>query len=606
MSDSARLTAAVGALLDADDVEAADLAARLRETTRHLPGPLRGGLTAAVTALDVGCRVRTGHALARLDAQQRARFIGALAGTRLGASLVEAVKVPVLMAAGAQRVQLPLEPQNPLADPPLDCTPSPSWPTCSTADVVIIGSGAGGAVVARALARAGLSVVVVEEGRHHPSSEFRERQPAQRFSTLYRDGGAGVMLGSPPVLLPVGRAVGGTTVVNSGTCYRTPQHVLDAWRGDWGLDLADALPGYLDDVEALLSVAPQPMDVLGRNGTLALLGAQRLGWHAAPLRRNAPGCRGSGQCAAGCPSGAKNGVHRNALPDACAAGARIVSRARVTRVLVEQGRAAGVAATRPDGSTLEILAPTVVVAAGATQTPSLLRRSGLGGHPGLGRGLAVHPAIAVAGRFDEPVRPWQGVMQSVGVEQFHDDGVLIEATSTPPGLGSFVFPGVGASLRAQLDDAEHLAHLGAMVADRPSGRVYGARRTILRYDLAELDATKLRRALVAMGELLFAAGAREVLTGLAHSPVVSSPGELSAAAHATPMSRWHVAAFHPTGSARMGADAQHCPVDVSGALRGVQGVYVADASVLPTCPEVNPQLTIMALAMAVASGITSR
>jgi choline dehydrogenase-like flavoprotein len=403
--------------------------------------------------------------------------------------------------------------------------------------------------------------------------------------------------------MPIGRAVGGTTLVNSGTCYRTPERVRDLWRTAWGLPLAERLPDLLDEVERTLGVAPQPVDVLGNNGLLALRGAQRLGWTAAPLRRNAAGCRGCGQCAAGCPSGAKNGVHRNALPEACAAGARIVTSARVVRVLVENGRAAGVVARRRDGSTLEILAPVVVAAAGAPQTPALLRRSGLGGHPGLGRGMAVHPAAAVAGRFDEPVLAWQGVLQSVGIEQFHDAGVLIEATSSPPGLGSFLLPGAGRALRAELDGADRLAYLGAMVADRPSGRVIGARRPLLRYDLAPEDAAKLRRSLAAMGEVLFAAGAREVLTGLRRTPIVSSPDELSALASSVPARELHLAAFHPTGSARMGADAQSCPVDVDGRLRGVDGVYVADASVLPSCPEVNPQLSIMALALGIAEGI---
>ena len=593
----------VAALLAAGDAEADDVAARLERSTASLPAAVRTAVAAAILAIDTGARLRTGHRLADLEPQHREAFITSLAATSVGGQLIEAVKIPILMAAGAHRVQLPLGEGTPIDDPWLDCTPAPQWPARSTADAVVVGSGAGGAMVARTLARAGLTVVVVEEGRHHPTAEFRARQPADRFSDLYRDGGASVMLGSPPILLPVGRAVGGTTLVNSGTCYRTPAGVQDMWRNAWGIPLAEQLPELLDEVESTLSVAPQPVDVLGRNGLTALRGAAHLGWTAGPLRRNAPGCRGYGQCAAGCPSGAKNGVHRNALPQACAAGARVLTEARVARLLVDGNRAAGVLARCRDGSTLEILAPIVVVAAGATQTPSLLRRSGLGRHPGLGRGLAVHPATSVAGRFDEPVLAWQGVLQSVGIEQLHAEGVLIEATSTPPGLGSFVLPGVGRALRAELDAADHLAHIGAMVADRPSGRVLGTHRTLLRYDLATEDAAKLRRAITAMGQVLFAAGAREVLTGLARHPRASSMADLLDIASRVPARELHIAAFHPTGSARMGADRQRCPVDADGRLRGAHGVYVADASVLPTCPEVNPQLTIMAMALGIADGI---
>jgi choline dehydrogenase-like flavoprotein len=447
-------------------------------------------------------------------------------------------------------------------------------------------------MAARTLARAGLSVVIVEEGRRFVAADFRGRPPLERFTGLYRDGGTTFALGRPPVLLPEGRAVGGTTVVNSGTCYRTPARVQRHWSG-LGVPM-DGFDAYLDEVESTLQVARQPIDVLGRNGLLALEGAQRLGWRAAPLRRNAPGCGGSGQCAAGCPRNAKNGVHLNALPQACAAGARIVTHAKVERVFVERGRATGIRARRPDGTHLEILSPRIVVAAGATQTPPLLRRSGLGGHPGLGRGMAIHPATSVAGRFDEPVVSWSGVMQSVGVEELHGDGILIEATASPHGMNSFVLPGTGRALRRRLAESDRLAVIGAMIADEPVGRVHGRRRALPRYDLSRRDAARLRRALGAMGRILLAAGAREVLTGLPRHPIARTTDELDEAVRSTPAADLHLAGFHPTGTARMGTGT---PVDPFGRLRGVRGVHVVDASVLPTCPEVNPQLTIMAMAL---------
>lgn len=155
-----------------------------------------------------------------------------------------------------------------------------------------------------------------------------------------------------------------------------------------------------------------------------------------------------------------------------------------------------------------------MTAAGALQTPPLLRRSGLGGHPRLGRNLSVHPATSVAGRFTEPVTAWQGVLQSAGIEELHDRGVLIEATASPPGMGSFVLPGLGRELRRELEDADHLATLGAMIADRPSGRVQGRDRTLVRYDLDPRDGDRLMTAVRAMGRLLFAAGAEEILTGV--------------------------------------------------------------------------------------------
>ncbi|MEO3829625.1 GMC family oxidoreductase [Actinomadura sp. B10D3] len=596
------MTGTVAALLgieDADDL--ARVAARAEALGRALPAPARLGLRAGAGTLDALSRLATGHPLEALDAERRDAFCALLTSREPAARLVEALKIPLLLAAGTELLPPPGAAGDPRPDAPLDCTPSADWPSCSTADAVVIGSGAGGAMAARTLARRGMSVLVLEEGRRFTVAEFRDRPPLDRFLDLYRDGGSAVALGRPPVLLPEGRAVGGTTVVNSGTCYRTPDRVLRRWAG-MGVPV-DGFGAHLDEVEATLRVTRQPVAPLGRNGLLALEGAERLGWRAAPLRRNAPDCRGSGQCAAGCPHNAKYGVHLNALPQACEAGARIVTEARVERVLVERGTATGVRARRPDGTTFEILSPRVVVAAGATQTPLLLRRSGLGGHPRLGRGMAVHPATNVAGRFAEPVVSWSGVMQSVGIEELHGDGILIEATASPPGMSSFPLPGAGRALRRELENADRLAVLGAMIADAPSGRVHGRNRPLVRYDLAREDAARLRRALVAMGRILFAAGAAEVLTGLPRRPVVRDEAELTRAVAMAPAADLHLAGFHPTGTARLGADAARAPVDPSGRLRGVRGVHVADASVLPSCPEVNPQLTVMAMALRIAEGV---
>ncbi|MET8681542.1 GMC family oxidoreductase N-terminal domain-containing protein [Streptomyces sp. NPDC004647] len=584
---------------------------RLEGVLAAMPRPARAGVRGAARAIDAYATARTGRRLGRLTPAERESVLASLAARPALLPLLDAVKVPVMLAAGTERM-LYEEPGGalgapPPADPPLDCVPSTAWPDRSRADAVVIGSGAGGAIAARALARAGMSVVVLEEGRRHTTAEFGRRAPLDRFTELYRDGGATVALGNPPVVLPVGRAVGGTTVVNCGTCYRTPDHVLERWRESFGVGLADAgsFGERLDEVERTLRVATQSLDVLGRNGRTALLGAERLGWQAGPLRRNAPGCRGSCQCVAGCPTGAKQSVQLSVLPDACAAGARIVTAARVRRVLTDPDRpggprACGVTVRRPDGSDFEILSPLVVVAAGALESPPLLRRSGLGAHPRLGRNLAVHPACSVAGRFPEPVTAWQGVLQSVGVEELHGDGILIEATAGPPGMGSHVLPGVGRELRTELEDAGSLATLGAMVADRPSGRVLGARRSLLRYDLDPRDGRRLLRAVDAMGRLLFAAGAEEVLTGIPAAPRARSAAELAGLLSGVSARQMHLSAFHPTGTVAIGADPQTAPADPYGRLRGVRGVLIADGSALPGCPEVNPQLTIMATALAIA------
>ncbi len=592
---------------------AADLARNVEGYVARQPAAVRSAFHAAARFVETTALLRHRRRLVDLDPAQRSAVLERLSLAPGGGQIVDALKVVICLVAGATAYADETRAVAQTAglarpDAALAVTPSVAWPRLSRCDVVVVGSGAGGATSARALSRLGLDVVIVEEGRRHTVDELRAADPIDRFATLYRDAGSTAALGRPMVILPIGRGVGGTTLVNSGTCYRTPERVLRRWRDQAGLAVCDPshFNTHLDEIESLLQVAPAPVDVIGRNGEIALRGAQELGWEAAPLRRNAPGCAGSCQCAIGCPRNAKFGVHLNALPEACANGARIVTDARVLRIAVDGAHATGVVAARPDGSSFTILAERVVVAAGATETPPLLRRSGIGHHPYLGSALAVHPAVTVAGRFTEPVVAWRGILQSAGIEQFHEtDGILIEATSTPPGMGSMILPGIGPSLVETLASADHLATLGAMVADEPSGRVLGSRRAVVRYDLSPSDGKRLVKAIGIMAKVLFAAGATEVLTGIPGAMTISSPASIGEALGSARPSQLHVAAFHPTGTAGAGSNPSRYPVDVAGRLRGVGGVWVLDASILPTCPEVNPQVSIMALVDALAPGVAT-
>ncbi|HUY64726.1 MAG TPA: GMC family oxidoreductase [Acidimicrobiales bacterium] len=576
------------------------------------PAAVSAGARLGASALDAASVLASGSRLARRPADERIALLRAVASVGSLSLGLDGLKALVLLVHGADTAAADVRsgpassaPARP--DAPLEITAARDWPGWSSADVVVVGSGAGGAMAARTLARVGLRVVIVEEGRRHTVEEFRSGHPLDRFASLYRDGGATAAVGWPPVVLPIGRAVGGTTVVNSGTCYRTPPAVLRRWRDEAGLEVADPdrFAPYLDEVWRTLQVAPVPARVMGRNGRLALAGAAALGWSAQPIDRNAPGCGGCCQCSIGCPRNAKFGVHLNALPEACAAGAHIVSEARVRRVLVEAGRAVGIEARRPDGSLFTVRAGHgVVVSAGTTETPLLLRRSGVGAHPLLGRNMALHPAVGVSGRFEEPVTAWRGVLQSAAVDEFHEQlGILVEATATPPGMGTMQLPGLGPELLSELAGAGQLATLGAMVADLPGGRVMGRRHGLLRYDLSRRDGARLVAAIGIMGRLLLAAGATEVLTGIPGHERVGDTEALERATSSADPRRLHVAAFHPVGTAGAGADPERFPVGPDGALRGIARLWVADGSVLPTCPEVNPQVTIMGLALAIADGV---
>ncbi len=588
------------------------IARKIEEFAPALPAPARHGLRSGVMGLNAFSIASSDKTLLRHDERGRATVLERFTRRPEGRHALEGLKAAVLMVVGGEQFADDLlaewqrvPPVRP--DAPLDVTPSAWWPSRSEHDVIVIGSGAGGAFAARTLARRGFDVVIVEEGRRWTVDEFRTTRPIDRFAGLYRDAGATIALGAPPIALPIGRGVGGTTLVNSGTCYRPPEPVMLRWRDEAGLKFADpdAFASHLDDAWETLSVAPVPLEVMGRNGLLCLDGAAELGWECGPLDHNGAPCQGCCQSAIGCPVNAKYGVHLNALPQACEAGGRIVSEARVVRVDHERGRATGVVATRPDGTRLELRAPRVVVAAGATETVTLLRRSGLGDHPHTGRNLAIHPAVGVTGRFDEPVVPWKGVLQSAGVEEFHEsDSILIEATSTPPGMGSIGLPGHGRPLAEALEEADRVASLGAMVGDEPVGRVLGSTRAVVRYDLSKRDAARIVKAVGVMGRLLLAAGAADVNPGVPGYPRVGNERELDDALAAADARDLHLAAFHPTGTVRAGADAERYPVDAAGRLRGIDGVWVADACIIPSCPEVNPQISIMALSLAVAEGIS--
>lgn len=439
------------------------------------------------------------------------------------------------------------------------------------ADVCIVGTGAGGAPVAQALAEAGARVVLLEEGAQIAPERLTGR-PRDMVPQLYRDGGQLTTIGRPPIPLPLGKAVGGTTLVNSGTCFRTPDDVATAWARDHGFD-----PDLAEDyaaVERQLSVQAVTAELAGANAAVARRGAERLGWSGGWLQRNARGCRGSGVCAYGCPTGAKQHTALTFVDRAVRAGAVLRPQTRARRVLIERGRAVGVEA---DG--LTVRADRVVVAAGAIHTPLLLAASGVRG-PWLGRNLSIHPCTAVWALMDERVDLDRGVPQSYFVDEFAADGIMLEGIAGPPDYVALSVPYSGDRHREVMLRYPHIAQFGLMIRDDTRGHVVLNRairatgRAIVRYDLGESDGARIRRGVEHLVRLFEAAGAREI--------VRPGPGKLMA--------------FHPLGSARIDARPDHGVVGPDLAVHGVEQLYVADGSVLCGAPGVNPQLTIMAVA----------
>jgi choline dehydrogenase-like flavoprotein len=466
------------------------------------------------------------------------------------------------------------------------------------ADVCIVGAGAGGAVVAAELAEGGARVVVLDQGPRHNADDFSARPP-EMLARLYRDGGQTACIGTPPVLLPLGRGIGGTTLVNSGTCFRTPAAVLERWAREFGLELDEpSLRPCFERVEKALSVAEVTPELAGANAAVARRGAERLGWSHGYLRRNARGCVGSGVCVFGCPTSAKQHTGITYIPRAEAAGARIITSADVRTIVVEHGRAVGVSARLPGGERVEVRVGEVVVACGTIHTPLLLEGSGVPNPSGQrGRNLSLHPATAAFALMDEVVDMARGVPQSFYVDEFAAEGIMLEGVAGPPAYAAMSLPLAGAEHSRAMADYRRLAQFGLMVSDASRGRVRSlGGRPVIRYDLCSEDLAKFRSGLVRLRELFLAAGAREVYLPL-------PPGVEPERARTRDLT---LMAFHPLGTARADARWSHGVTDGDLAVHGVEGLHIADGSVVPSALGVNPQLTIMALATRLAFRLLER
>jgi choline dehydrogenase-like flavoprotein len=476
-------------------------------------------------------------------------------------------------------------------------------------DVVIVGSGAGGAVAAAELAAAGLDVVVLEAGAHYNRDNYPDDH-LEAIAELYRDGGLTIAEGRPPIPVPVARVVGGTTVINSGTCFRAPDPVLADWKQRFGIEWAERMDADYAEAEATLRVKQLDPETMGRNGQLAMEGAAAIGASGAPIHRNAGDCNQCSSCPFGCEIDAKRGMHVSYLPRAVAAGARIRAGVRVDRILTEDGRAVGVSGMTAGGAgarsrPYSVRARRAVIAAGGSfGTPELLLRSGLGGRQ-VGRNLHIHPACWVGARYEEEVRGWDGVMQSYYVDEWEHTGILLEATFTPLAFGGAWLLGAGRSHQRAMLDFGHVGSIGVHLCDRSGGRVGLGAEGSLRasYKLIKDDADRLAFGIARAAEVHFAAGATEVYPNIARVGVLK-PGDLAGFEATTfKPAELRLEAFHPMGTARMAADEREGACAIDGTVHGTENLYVADASLFPTSVGVNPMMTIIAFSKQVARGV---
>jgi choline dehydrogenase-like flavoprotein len=497
-----------------------------------------------------------------------------------------------------------------------------------TADVCVIGSGAGGAVIAAELQRAGKSVLVLEMGGYRNEADFKQLELPGLFE-LYLGGG---LLASEDGSISIfaGSTLGGGTVVNYMNCLRTPERIREEWARH-GLDgLAD--PAYDENIDAVMARinATDEVTTQNRQHKKMIKALDELGIEHRPIVRNVdPACedpRVCGYCMAGCQKGCKQSTMKTFLQDAFDAGARFVVGCHADRILVsDDGRAAGVEATvtSPDGAItkLTVDAPAVVVACGSIESPALLLRSGIGG-TAVGKHLRVHPAGIVNGIYDEPIEGWIGQIQSEVSDHFArcdgDHGFLIESVGAMPAVHASGIPWRDGEQHKR-EFARMFAHHAPFLSvarDHGEGEVvldpHG--QPVVRWSLSDdVDRQLFVRANVELARLHHAVGAPEIRT--LHAEEVSwrrDSGEpfedFISRIEQAPYGPTDVIIFtaHQMGSCRMGSDPSDSVADGHGQLHDVPGVWIGDASAFPTAPGVNPMVSIMALARRTAGFIAAR
>lgn len=503
----------------------------------------------------------------------------------------------------------PIGVQRPNAPRSLQVT-TPQSEVVLRADACVIGSGAGGGVAAAVLAAAGNEVIVLEAGGYFDDADF-DGAELKGFERLYSECGFAATRDHSVGML-AGECLGGGTVVNYTTSFRTPDDIREEW-ADAGVEWirGPEFTGSLDAVCERLHVNRNHNRVSPREQVMER-GLRRLGWHVDAMPRNVVGCdqgRICGYCGYGCSIGAKQSTTKTWLADAQAHGARLLVETKAERVRVDRGFATGVEARTKQGHRVVVKCRHVVVACGAIHTAALLLRSGLENRH-IGRHLHLHPVSNVCGIFAEEIRPWEGTMQAIYSDQHRfltaNYGVKYETTALQPVIAMAVMPWRGPEdYRKRMADLQRTAAIGVLVRDRGEGRVKVDREghPITRYSLSDYDRRHMQQGFRGAAEILQAAGAKRI-----YSPHVKlcsyepqKRGSIQLFVQAMDAAGWGNAqvalfSFHIMGTARMGQSPYLSATNPQGETWEVRNLFVMDGSSFPSASGVNPMISIEAIA----------
>lgn len=481
------------------------------------------------------------------------------------------------------------------------------------AQVLVIGTGAGGGSIAAELAEGGADVLMLEEGAWWGTQDY-SLDTGRMVQTIYRAAGTAQIYGRPNIGFAEGRAVGGSTLMNGGMCWRTPEKILQKWHLEAGLtDMTPAaLEPIFERVEARYHVNEQSQESLGPANILFKKTADKLGWYTPNNPRNQLHCMGSNLCINGCPTGGKQTILQTYIPRALDNKARLFTHCRVERLIYRGSKCIGAEGRVVDHIgqkfwNFRIEADTVIVAAGANESPALLHRSGIR-HRNLGRNVQVHPNSKVVGIYPFPVTIWQGVHQANQVHEFWDEGIVLATGGVPPFIVGMAAAEMGPENFELMRQYNNMLITGALIEDSGRGVIkFIGGNPIPIYNLNAYDFYRFQRSVALLATLHFEAGATAVTTPFHGLAWLRSPADIPKifSSGLKPIDA-EVMTVHLMGSLQMNADSRVGVTDGYGRVWGFDNLYVSDGSLFPSPIGVNPQETIIALSTRLAFHLLDR